>query len=45
MNLVEIKPVTNDEFLSECINCVPKIEGNEEKPNGMGTCICKECSL
>ena len=31
--------------LSWCINCVPKIEGNEEKANGIGTCICKECSL
>ena len=31
--------------LSWCINCVPKIEGNEEKLNGIGTCICKECSL
>ena len=31
--------------LSWCINCVPKIEGNEEKINGIGTCICQECSL
>tara|TARA_Y100000590_G_C15504426_1_gene932952 strand:+ start:498 stop:869 length:372 start_codon:yes stop_codon:yes gene_type:complete len=29
--------------LSWCINCVPKIEGNEEKINGEGTCICKDC--
>ena len=29
--------------LSWCINCVPKIEGNEEKINGKGTCICKDC--
>ena len=29
--------------LSWCINCVPKIEGNEEEINGEGTCICKDC--
>lgn len=29
--------------LSWCVNCVPKIEGNEEKVDGIGTCICKDC--
>ena len=29
--------------LSWCVNCVPKIDGNEEKINGEGTCICKDC--
>lgn len=31
--------------LSWCVNCVPNIEGNEEKSNGIGDCICTECSL
>ena len=31
--------------LSWCINCVPSVEGNEEKKNGIGWCICKECNL
>jgi len=30
--------------LSWCINCVPKIEGNQEKVNGEGTCICENCN-
>lgn len=30
--------------LSWCINCVPKIEGNGEKINGKGNCICNDCS-
>jgi hypothetical protein len=31
--------------LSWCVNCVPKIEGNEEKTDGIGSCICRDCSL
>ena len=30
--------------LSWCVNCVPKIEGNEEKKDGIGTCVCNLCS-
>tara|TARA_Y100000287_G_C14109266_1_gene299217 strand:+ start:338 stop:709 length:372 start_codon:yes stop_codon:yes gene_type:complete len=30
-------------ILSWCVNCVPKIEGNEEKKDGIGTCICNSC--
>lgn len=29
--------------LSWCINCVPNIEGNQEKLDGTGTCICNNC--
>lgn len=35
----------NNHRLSWCVNCVPKVDGNEEKPGGIGNCICKECSL
>ena len=29
--------------LSWCVKCVPLIEGNGVKKDGIGTCICKEC--
>ena len=29
--------------LSWCIKCVPNIDGNQEKFDGIGTCICKNC--
>ena len=29
--------------LSWCVNCVPKMKGNEEKPDGMGYCTCNDC--
>ena len=28
---------------SWCIHCVPPIDGNEEKLNGEGSCLCYEC--
>ena len=28
---------------SWCIHCVPPMKGNEEKPNGEGTCLCYDC--
>ena len=29
--------------LSWCVNCVPKMKGNEEKPDGIGYCTCNDC--
>jgi len=29
--------------LSWCVNCVPKMKGNEEKPGGIGYCTCNDC--
>lgn len=29
--------------LSWCVDCVPKMEGNEEKINGEGYCVCNDC--
>jgi len=29
--------------LSWCVSCVSAIKGNEEKINGEGTCICRDC--
>ena len=29
--------------LSWCVNCVPKMKGNEAKPGGIGYCTCNDC--
>jgi hypothetical protein len=43
LNCVSITMRGDYHKLSWCINCVPKIEENKEKINGIGSCICGEC--